>query len=168
MLFPPHRRVLCQVPACRWHEGLKCAPADQLWAARLHVSMRRPRVIAVRVRPTSHNCISTRSQCGRICCASTNIAQLCVLHTFPPSPKKESRLQCPPTCQAPEKDYSQLDLTPRTFVAHVSPLVGGWLTRSDQTRRTGTDSWPSQEQPVSSDMCATQASRALCRQVQGK
>ena len=23
--FPPHRRVLCQVPACWWREGLKCA-----------------------------------------------------------------------------------------------------------------------------------------------
>ena len=44
--------------ACRWREGSKCAPADQLLAARLHVSMRRPGVIAVGVRPTSHNCIS--------------------------------------------------------------------------------------------------------------
>ena len=40
--LPPHRRVLCQVLACRWHEGLKCAPADQLLVARLHVSLRRP------------------------------------------------------------------------------------------------------------------------------
>ena len=76
VLFPPHRRVLCQVPACWWREGLKCAPADQLLAARLHVLLRRPGVtlsrsstnisrlgramglwvIAVGVRPTSHNC----------------------------------------------------------------------------------------------------------------
>ena len=40
--LPPHRRVLCQVLACRWHEGLMCAPADQLLVARLHVSLRRP------------------------------------------------------------------------------------------------------------------------------
>ena len=36
------RNVLCQVPACWWREGLKCAPADQLLAARLHVLLRRP------------------------------------------------------------------------------------------------------------------------------
>ena len=48
----PHRRVLCQVLACRWHEGLKCAPADQLLVARLHILLRRPGVIAVGVRPT--------------------------------------------------------------------------------------------------------------------
>ena len=42
VLFPPHRKVLCQVPACWWREGLKCAPADQLLAARLHVLLRRP------------------------------------------------------------------------------------------------------------------------------
>ena len=59
----------------------------------------------------------------RICCALTNIAQLCVFHTFPPSPKKkETRLHCLPTCQAPGKDYNLLELTPRTFVAHVSLL----------------------------------------------
>ena len=43
VLFPPHRKVLCQVPACWRREGKKCAPADQLLAARLHVLLRRPR-----------------------------------------------------------------------------------------------------------------------------
>ena len=42
VLFSPHSKVLCQVPACWWREGLKCAPADQLLAARLHVLLRRP------------------------------------------------------------------------------------------------------------------------------
>ena len=32
----------------------------------------------------------------RIGCASTNIAQLCVLHTFPPSPKKEDSASLSP------------------------------------------------------------------------
>ena len=50
--LPPHRRVLCQVLACWWREGSMCAPADQLLATRPHVSMRRPGVIAVGVRPT--------------------------------------------------------------------------------------------------------------------
>ena len=45
--LPPHCRVLCQVLACWWRGGLKCAPADQLLAARLHVLMRRPGVIVV-------------------------------------------------------------------------------------------------------------------------
>ena len=35
------------------------------------------------------NYISTRSQSGRIGCASTNNAQPCVLHILPPSPKKK-------------------------------------------------------------------------------
>ena len=35
-----------------WHEGLKCAPADQPLVARLHDLLRRPGVIAVGVRPT--------------------------------------------------------------------------------------------------------------------
>ena len=38
----PHRRVLCQALACGWREGSKCAPADQLLVARLHVLLRRP------------------------------------------------------------------------------------------------------------------------------
>ena len=56
----------------------------------------------------------------RVGCASTNIAQPCVLHTFPPSPKKATRLQCLPTCQALGKTYSYPGLVPHTCVAHVS------------------------------------------------
>ena len=46
-------------------------------------------VIAVGVRPTIiTTAIQKSPKRYRICCASTNIAQLCVLHTLPPSPKK--------------------------------------------------------------------------------
>ena len=58
MLFPPHRKVQCQVPACWWREGFKCAPADQLLAARLHDLLRRPGDTLVGVRPTSHDGVS--------------------------------------------------------------------------------------------------------------
>ena len=81
--LPPHRKVLCQAPACRWLEGLKRAPADQLLAARLHVLLRRPGVIAVGVRPTIITTAIHKSpkRCRSSCVRSTNIAQLCVLHT---------------------------------------------------------------------------------------
>ena len=29
--LPPHRRVLCQVLACWWHDGLKCALQTNCW-----------------------------------------------------------------------------------------------------------------------------------------
>ena len=46
-------------------------------------------VIAVGVRPTIFTTAIHKSpKRYRICCASTNITQLCVLHTLPPSPKK--------------------------------------------------------------------------------
>ena len=47
-------------------------------------------VIAVGVRPTIiTTAIHKSPKRYRICCALTNIAQLCVLHTLPPSPKKK-------------------------------------------------------------------------------
>ena len=128
--LPPHRKVLCQVPACRWREGLKCAPADQLLAARLHVLLRRPGDTLSR----SSTNISRRrfagprnGLVGHRSWSSTNISQLlstshqsgiafvvrrptshnCVYFTHFRLPrKKETQLQCPPTCQAPEKDHS--------------------------------------------------------------
>ena len=45
VLFPPHRRVLCQVLACRWREGLKCdfcAPSHLVASPRRHSSPSRP------------------------------------------------------------------------------------------------------------------------------
>ena len=74
VLFPPHRKVLCQVPACWWREGLKCAPADQLLAARLHVLLRRPGdtlVISRRRVPGPRNGLV-----GHRSWSSTNISQL--------------------------------------------------------------------------------------------
>ena len=85
---PPHRKVLCQAPACWWREGLKCAPADQLLVARPHVLLRRPGNTAVGIDQHLQSRLHKYPKRYRICCASTNIAQLCELHTFPPSPKK--------------------------------------------------------------------------------
>ena len=72
--LPPHRRVLCQVLACRWHEGLKCAPADQLLVARLHVLLRRPGDTRSRSRPTSPTASPWAAQwaCGSSQSESTN------------------------------------------------------------------------------------------------
>ena len=96
--LPSHRRVLCQVPACWWREGLKCD------FARPHIWLRHPGDTAVRVDQQSsqlhlpgprNGLVGHRSRsrptspCGRNCCALTNIAQLCVLHTLPPSLKKK-------------------------------------------------------------------------------
>ena len=44
VLFPPHRKVLCQVPACWWREGLKvrnCRPTVGSAPSRLVTSPRR-------------------------------------------------------------------------------------------------------------------------------
>ena len=79
VLFPPHRKVLCQVLACWRREGLKCAPADQLLAARLHVLLRRPgdtlsrssTIISRRRLPGPRNGLV-----GHRSWSSTNISQL--------------------------------------------------------------------------------------------
>ena len=77
--------------------GKSAPPADQLLATRLHVSMRRPGVIAVRVRPTSHNCFPQFNRAvshllcvdhHRTCCDPSQLH-----HTS----LKNARLQCPPS-----------------------------------------------------------------------
>ena len=87
--LPTALQRVCQALACWWREGSNCAPADQLWAARLHVLRRRPGDTLVRVDqhprrrlpgPRSgpvghhswsltnkhHSRISTRTQSGRL------------------------------------------------------------------------------------------------------
>ena len=92
------------------HGGVSLGRAMGLW------------VIAVGARPTDHNCYPQVTKAVRICCALTNIAQLCVLHTFPPSPKKR-RLGFNVLRHAKlRKKYSLPGLAPRTFVAHESLL----------------------------------------------
>ena len=104
--FPRHCRVLCQVPACRWREGLKCAPGQQTNCA-----------------PSAPSS-SLRSPVQQTNCAPGLAVDLWVSavvvdqHRLTTTPrgskagrirrlrlprKKETRLQCPPTCQAPEK-----------------------------------------------------------------
>ena len=80
-------------------------------------------VIAVGVRPTSHNCYPQVTKAvSHVLCVDQHRTTVCTSHTS----------------AFPEKRSAT-----RTFVAHVSTC--GWLTRSDRTRRTDTGSWPSQE-----------------------
>ena len=116
--------------ACWWREGLKCAPADQLLAARLHVSLRRPgdtcspssTNISRRRLPGPRNgfvghrswsstnisqLLSTSHHSGRISCVRlTNIRTCCDPSQLHHTPLQNARLQCHPTCKAPEKNHS--------------------------------------------------------------
>ena len=192
VLFPPHRKVLCQVPACWWREGLKCAPADELLAARLHISLRRPGVtrswsltnnhhncislgramglwvIAVGVRPTSP---SASPRCPKavshLLCVDQHRTTVCTSH-ISAFPEKRSLGFSVPRHAKLRKHRLQLTGPYSSHLCRTRVSTCGWLTRSDQTRRTGTDSCPSHEPPVSSDTCASQVSRAPYRQEQGK
>ena len=92
--LPPHRRVLCQVPACRWHESLKCASADQLLAARLHVLLRRPGLIAPCWSPTNnnHNCISLGRAMG-LCVIAVGVRPTIIATALHKSTKR-CRISC--------------------------------------------------------------------------
>ena len=107
-----------------------------------------PRRHSSRSRPTSHDGVSLGRAMGlwnlaigidqqlqshlhkypkryRICCASPSAADQLLLtgpHSAFPE-KLETRLHCPPICQAPEKDCNYPGLVHRSFVTHVSPAV---------------------------------------------
>ena len=118
--LPPHRRILCQVLACRWHEGLKCtcrptaggAPSRPVASPRSHsswsptnnhhncISLGRAMglwVIAVGVRPTIiTTAIHKSPKRYRISCVrSTNIRTYCDPSQLHHTPLKNARLQCP-------------------------------------------------------------------------
>ena len=161
-------------------------PTDQLLAARLHVLLRRPGDTLSQSSTNISQLLSTSTHSGIALVVRRPTSHNCVNFTHSAFPEKlETRLHCPPTCQAPEKDCNYPGLVHRIFVTHVSrlsslvksahsvnPPSAGRTTHRHRIpgNRAGQDSnrLPPKETSVSLDTCATQLSRSLNSQAQGR
>ena len=95
VLFPPHRKVLCQVPACWWREGLKCSPADQLLGSAPSRLVASPSSDTRSRSPTNnhHNCISLGRAMG-LWVIAVGVRPTIITTAIHKSPQAVSHLLC--------------------------------------------------------------------------